>query len=68
MLHATSLAPSAIVGMVVRANRFQGNGALRIQSQPGAGMTAVLVDGNHFPVENRIQVDHSVSDEVLVRP
>ena len=62
-----SIAPSAVIGMVIRNNQLLGDTTLSIRSQQGGAITGLLVDRNRISDQRDLQIDPSVLSQVLVR-
>jgi hypothetical protein len=67
-IEVLSSPPSAVIGMVIRNNELRGASTLQVHSQSGGGIIGMLVDRNHTTdSEHNIQIDKSISAEVLIR-
>jgi hypothetical protein len=66
-IYVLSLPPSAVIGMVIRNNELDGDSAIEVHSQSPTGVIGMLVDKNRISKgKHNLQVDPSISDEVLV--
>jgi hypothetical protein len=67
LIKVQSLAPSAVIGMVIRNNELAGESTIKVHSESPTGVIGMLVDknrvsnGKHDP-----QIDPSVAGEVLI--
>jgi hypothetical protein len=66
-IYVLSLQPSAVIGMVIRNNELQGESTIQIHCQSPAGVVGMLIERNRTFSQHNIQVDQSISGEVLVR-
>lgn len=66
-IEVVSLPPSLIFGMVIRNSELQGQSTLQVRSQSGSGVIGMLLDKNRTANAHNVQIDQSVSGEVLVR-
>jgi hypothetical protein len=54
--------------MVIRNNELEGESTLEVHSQSPAGVIGMLIDGNRISnKEHNLQIDPSISDEVLIK-
>jgi hypothetical protein len=67
LIKAASVAPSAVIGMVIRNNELDGGSTIEVHSQSPTGVIGMLVDKNRISKgKQNLQIDPAISDEVLV--
>ena len=67
MIDVMSLQPTAVIGMVLRNNKLEGQSLLRVRSQSGSGVIGMLIDKNLISDQRNIQIAPSAASEVLIR-
>lgn len=66
-IQATAIAPSSMIGLVLRNNILANGGVIRLIGSP-AVMKGIMVEGNQFSDRGRdLQIDHALLLEAIVR-
>jgi hypothetical protein len=67
LIKVQSLAPSAVIGMVIRNNELAGESTIEVHSESPIGVIGMLVDRNRISNGKRsLQIDPSAAGEVLI--